>query len=448
MKNKIVALVLAILVLVFFVVWINKANNPSSRQDSNTQNSQWYDKAVKTKADNEWILDPEIPENYIPMPGEKETYMVVDTQGNITAYRHRTKTEDGSWIWSDIESDGNYKVVSETNDGYIIAAEDGYHRYLRNEDNSYAFVDCDENGNDMENTDATVIPSNYICVSSNIYAIYNEHGVITGYKERHIDENGNYIWVNAEKPIDAVSSNSENETAYGIPNTDNNGKNQEQNQEIQTEEQNNNDGTLTKISSYTEKVQEGSYLITYKTTIYKVYDSDGNLISTKKEGPTEIARTYSVISEKEDPQNVLNDLDAECYRISSKVTYNTEFANEVLEQLNDERITMGLNPVSMANGNLYKLAQIKCADMALSEYANENSALYGTLEQAAAKYGVPLSNSKESLMMTYNNDASVIHAYMQAKNQSREVRMSPDITRIAIVIINKNGYTFVYECYQ
>ena len=95
MKNKIIVLALAVLVLIFVVVWVGKANNPSTRPDSDsTQSTQWYDKTVKTKADSGWILDPEIPENYIPVPGEKETYMVVDTSGNISAYRHREKMEE------------------------------------------------------------------------------------------------------------------------------------------------------------------------------------------------------------------------------------------------------------------------------------------------------------------------------------------------------------------
>jgi len=43
-------------------------------------------------------------------------------------------------------------------------------------------------------------------------------------------------------------------------------------------------------NTYTETKQEDGWTIVYETTITKVYDLEGNLISTKKDGPTEINR--------------------------------------------------------------------------------------------------------------------------------------------------------------
>lgn len=467
MKNKIIVLALAVLVLIFVVVWVGKANNPSTRPDSDsTQSTQWYDKTVKTKADSGWILDPEIPENYIPVPGEKETYMVVDTSGNISAYRHREKMEDGTWVWSDVDMNKTYQVVSETDNGYIIAIDDGYVRYLRNSDNSYAYVDCDSDGNDTDDKDASTIPSNYICVSENVYAVYNEHGVLIGYRERIIDENGNYVWVVTDKPVNAVlpdsnggNNNSSNGNDGGNGSSGNNSSNGSSNifntpdddsgsvTEEETKQEYNSDGTYTQTTSYTEKMQEGNYTVTYKTTITKTFDKNGNLLSTKKDGPTEVARTMN-INTGGDAGTALDDLPSECYRMSQKVTYNTDTANSILANLNEERTSAGLSAVSMDGGNLYKLAQIKCANMAIDGNADKNSSLYGTLAQAASKYGVGLNNTSEACIMTYSSDADGLHAYLQAKSDSRENRMSASLSSIAIVVVNRNGYIFTYECYN
>lgn len=442
---------MALLVLVFVIIWLQKANNPSRRTDNRVNaETQWYEKNIKTKADSEWILDPEIPGNYIPVPGQKNTYMVIDTQGNITAYRLRAKGEDGSWLWTDVENDNKYNVVSETDDGYILAVNDGYVRYLRNEDNSYAYVDCDENGNDTQDTDATNIPDNYVCVTGNVYAVYNEYGVVTGYKERVSDDNGGYVWVSTTKPeITIIPDNNKNDGQSSISEESRPDNSGTVTTEKSTEtERNNGDGTSTKISTYTETKQEGNYIVTYKTTVYMTYDASGNLMSTKKEGPEEVSRTYTVINESEDISDVLPVLDEECYRMSSKVNYNTELAGEILDKLNDERAAMGLSGVSMDNGELMKLSKIKCADMAISGYATADSSLYGTLSQAASKYGVPLKNTNESPVMTYASDADTIHIYMQARSNIRENRMSPDINSVAISVVNKNGFTFIYECYR
>lgn len=72
--------------------------------------------------------------------------MVVDTSGNISAYRHREKMKDGTWVWSDVDMNKMYQIVSETDNGYVITSDERYVRYLRNSDNSYAYVDCDSDG--------------------------------------------------------------------------------------------------------------------------------------------------------------------------------------------------------------------------------------------------------------------------------------------------------------
>lgn len=73
------------------------------------------------------MLDPEILENYLPVPGEDEVYMVIDEDGNIVQYRHRTQQKDGSWKWEDVTSEipDNYEPVSGLKDVYKVVNADG-----------------------------------------------------------------------------------------------------------------------------------------------------------------------------------------------------------------------------------------------------------------------------------------------------------------------------------
>ena len=105
--------------------------------------------------------------------------------------------DSSSWLWADVNPDipDNYEAVDGLENVYRVTSEDGtvkYYRYIRNEDDTFAFVEVDENGNDIEISipKADEIPENYAHISGNIYAVCNEHGVIIGYMERISNEDG------------------------------------------------------------------------------------------------------------------------------------------------------------------------------------------------------------------------------------------------------------------
>lgn len=132
--------------------------------------------------------------------------MVIDNDGNIMMYRKRTLQEDGSWIWKDVNPDipEEYEAVDGLDSVYRMTAADGsvsHFKYVRNEDDTFAFVPVDENGKELDSqADASAIPDNYRRVTGNIYAVLNEHGVVIGYKERQ-ESNGLFIWVDCEQPV-------------------------------------------------------------------------------------------------------------------------------------------------------------------------------------------------------------------------------------------------------
>ena len=103
-----ILIILCSLITVFAVSWAVKAKTPINRPSNLEEELEtpWYENRYTSPiADDGWTLDPEIPLNYIPVPGEDELYMVVDDNGNITGYRHRTKQADGTWLWEDVNPD-------------------------------------------------------------------------------------------------------------------------------------------------------------------------------------------------------------------------------------------------------------------------------------------------------------------------------------------------------
>lgn len=78
--------ILCLLLVILGVEWGVKAKMPINRP-SNIQEKEetpWYESRYSTpKADADWVLDEEIPVNYIPVPGKDNIYMQVDNNGNV-----------------------------------------------------------------------------------------------------------------------------------------------------------------------------------------------------------------------------------------------------------------------------------------------------------------------------------------------------------------------------
>ena len=148
-----------------------------------------------------WSLkDMDVPENYKPVPGQSNLFMVVDTNGRIICYMRREKQIDGSWKWEQVNPDipENYEAVEGLEDVYRVTDEEGnvsYYKYIRNEDDTFAFIPCDEKGNPIgRKADATTIDSRHVNITGNIYSLLNEHGVVIGYQRRKEKEDGSFVW--------------------------------------------------------------------------------------------------------------------------------------------------------------------------------------------------------------------------------------------------------------
>lgn len=211
--KKAIALFL-VSVLVFIGAWIIKPKTPVVRPDSyrnglTNQGNWWVTTVSADEVSSVWKLDPEIPDNYLPVPGEDELYMVIDNStGTILKYRHRVKQENGSWLWEDVNPDipDNYEAVEGLENVYKVTFSDGtvkYYRYIRNKDNdTFAFVEVDEHGNDIEivTPKGSEIPDNYAHMGENVYAVLNQYGVVVGYKQRIQNDDGSYSWIDVTKP--------------------------------------------------------------------------------------------------------------------------------------------------------------------------------------------------------------------------------------------------------
>lgn len=366
---KRITLTFMILLSVFFTIWGVKMKHPINRPENVKEDTEtpWYEtKYQAPKADDEWTLDPEIPLNYIPVPGEDELYMVVDDSGNITNYRKRVKQADGSWVWQDVNPDipDNYEKVDGLDNVYKVTNKDGtteYKQYVRNDDDTYCFVPVDEKGNPLDlKNDASTISKNYVHADGNIYALYNKDNVKMGYRERVKNNDGSYSWKVADPPkTSKIAGNGSGLVTKKNQNTSsgssNNSSGSDANKTLVGDSGNsstkktNSDGTYTITEKTVDTKTENGYTITYQTTVNSTYSKDGVLLSTKKDGPYEVSRVAATgETAKADQSKIASTLDGELSRVSAKVAFDTNKANEVLAKLNAERKNQGLNTLSMS----------------------------------------------------------------------------------------------------
>lgn len=461
---KKILLVFVVLLVAFCGIWIFKAKTPVNRPDDAdaVKGDLWWENTNIPQPDPEWVLDPEIPANYIPVPGENELYMVIDDDGKITEYRKRTKQEDGSWLWETINPDipDNYEPVEGLKDVYKVTDKDGktsYYKYIRNDDDTFAFIPVDKNGKELQpekpsEDNSNAIPQNYIRIKGNIYAVYNEHGVCIGYKERRFDEKTEkYYWVDAEKPKEDAPKPTDPTTPsipvppiQDPPTTPTNPSNPT-NPTAPTNPGDEDDKTLTQTEIITSTEIKGGWVITYETKITRVYTAQGVLLSTKKEGPVEVDRRKLTDDDQNvpDPSKIAATLQKEYARVSVGLAYRDDLAQEVLNIINVERAAAGLPLMRIdAKSNGQLLAHIRAADMAIYNHSDYDSPMYGTLSQLCERFKIETDNTYEALWKTTSSKAAQDIASRLQLMHGDKILLS-EYDSIGLSIVSKNGYFYI-----
>ena len=492
--KKLIAL-FVILVGMFLGTWTYKIRTPVNRPDEYLTG---YDKNAgawwmtgKVATDDNWMLDPTIESNYVPVPGEENLFMVIDENGNIIKYRKRTKDLDGSWSWTDVNPDipEDYEPVAGLENVYKVSYSDGsikYLKYIRNNDGSYAFVEVDENGNLLNhNDDATKIDNKHVHITGNYYRLLDDNGVTIGYERRVDNGDGTFSWVTSLLDLDQIAegfsgSAMGNEDSDSSPGIDpNNGFLDQYRQQMaeansnsgvsnytinvtpgsggnnvvnitpgDTKIINNSDGTHTQITVSTETRTVNGYTVTYQTTVTKTYDAAGNLLNSQSEGPIEVSREMALIQNDSpvqgDIRNKLETLPAEYARVCGSYTYDEAMASEVIAALNAERISAGRGTLQITD-TATQIAKLRAADMAAYHTSAGELPTYGTLGAMLAEYGIASSAAGENIWMTTNCSADEIDIRFSTAPSAYETRMIEGGTQVGIAVCSTGGAYYICE---
>ena len=209
------------------------------------------------------------------------------------------------------------------------------------------------------------------------------------------------------------------------------------------------DSTYTETETTYTTEKSGGYLITYKTIIQRIYSSNGELLMTRSEGPTEVSREAAQSTSghgSADPSKIVSSLSGEVARVSVGISFKDSLANEILALINASRAKDGLAPVTMG-GDSQKLAKARAAAMAEYDSADYKNPLYGDLAAMLNTFGMSGIPSENTWRTASSRSANEIHARFMGANGSRDAIMSSLYTEVGIGIAVKNGYLYISEVF-
>jgi uncharacterized YkwD family protein len=119
-------------------------------------------------------------------------------------------------------------------------------------------------------------------------------------------------------------------------------------------------------------------------------------------------------------------------------TTTSNYANQVLTLVNQERSKAGLKPLKL-NSTLTKSAQAKSQDMHDKKYFDHNSPTYGTPFQMMSKFGYKYSYAGENIAMGQKTPKEVMTAWMNSAGHKANI-LNSNYTEIGIGYVADGNY--------
>lgn len=119
----------------------------------------------------------------------------------------------------------------------------------------------------------------------------------------------------------------------------------------------------------------------------------------------------------------------------------SDFAKEVVELVNKERVNRGLQPLK-AHAKLTDCAQAKAQNMIDKNYFAHNSPTYGTPFDMIEQWGIKFTAAGENIAYGQNTPKEVMQTWMDSPGHRSNI-LSDSFAEIGVgVATNKNGVIY------
>ncbi len=110
----------------------------------------------------------------------------------------------------------------------------------------------------------------------------------------------------------------------------------------------------------------------------------------------------------------------ESSRVKQTINKNTDFANEVLNLVNNERVKEGIHKLEFCE-DLNSVANLKSKDMAIYNYFSHNSPNYGSLFDMLKKRDIKYMAAGENIAMGQKTPKQVVEAWMNSPGHRQNI---------------------------
>lgn len=293
------------------------------------------------------------------------------------------------------------------------------------------------------------IPSNYIKVpnTDNLYMVVDDNNKITEYVLRKIEDDGSSSWQLFNKNVSSIMQHIEG-NIYKYTNDD---------EILYFEYVEKDDGTYdlklkedyvednkttTKHESIRETKKENGFFVVYETIIYKTYNSAGELINTRTEGPNVISKTKDI--EADDVK--MSWLQDEYTKYCSKTDweYSNDIENHLFGLINSMRSNYGYTEFVEDNEGLEKLISKVAGGNLLSNDFDYDSDFFKQLEKYYKDYNIITLTVPLDIEETDVKIAECINNEIKKNDYSNSILLSAVYQKLGISVIKtEKGYLVV-----
>ncbi|NOU96851.1 hypothetical protein GC093_27045 [Paenibacillus sp. LMG 31456] len=113
---------------------------------------------------------------------------------------------------------------------------------------------------------------------------------------------------------------------------------------------------------------------------------------------------------------------------------SSQFAQQVLDIVNQERSKAGLTPLTM-NAELSKMAMVKAQDMSNNNYFDHNSPTHGSPFDMMKEFGITYNSAGENIAKGQTTPTQVMNDWMNSPGHKANI-LNSSYTKIGIAYYN------------
>lgn len=296
-----------------------------------------------------------------------------------------------------------------------------------------------------------VLPDGYTKVpgTDNLYMVLDNNNKVKEYVLRKYNNDGSSTWEIFNKNISSIMTHVEG-NIYKY-------KDGDKIMYFKYTEKENGEYTLDYVEDYEESTEntvkeeviretkyEDGFVVVYETIIYKTYNSSGELINTRTEGPNVVSKT------KEDKETDKNKewLNGMYAKLSGKYDYRDSISNILMGLLNTKRKELGATAYTTSDSSTETLLAKTCAADLLNNGFDYNSDFFKEVENRYPYYNIISLTVPHSVGKSDKEVAEFVQSQFNGNEDACKIRYSTNYTDAAVCIINTDEGYLIVEIYN